>query len=126
MSISVRISAATPEADLEAVVQPGVSTVLYPRCESPLQVERADRQIAQLERLRGIRPGSVTIGVMIESPGGVCVISEIAASSPRISSLGTGPHLDLAGDALAYAQAECELVARAFELPPLNLSNLGD
>ena len=126
MSISVRISAATPEADLEAVVQPGVSTLLYPRCESPLQIERAERQIAQLERLRGIRPGSVMIGVMIESPRGVCASTELAASSRRITSLGTGPHLDLAGDALAYAQAECELVARAFGLPSLNVSNLVD
>ena len=114
-SIQVRISAATPEADLAAAVWPGVTSVTHPRVESRQQVALADAHITRLERLRGIRPGRVSLQPVIESTGGVTHVAEIATSSPRVSGLVLGPSLSLemAEDSLAYARAECELHARA-------------
>jgi citrate lyase beta subunit len=121
MQASVRISSATPEADLDAAIQPGIATIYYPRVESARQVQAADEQITRLEKLRGMRPLTVAIRPLIESPQGVCCAREIAARSPRVHAFGLGPNVDLAGEARAYAQAECELVARVLGLVPLDL-----
>jgi citrate lyase subunit beta/citryl-CoA lyase len=120
--LSVRITAATPEADLEAAVRPGVSVVYYPRVESRRQIEEADTLITRLEKLRGIRPGTVEVRPLIESPKGVTMAHEIASASPRVTVCGIGPNinLELDRDGLTYARAECELHARALELTPLD------
>jgi citrate lyase beta subunit len=114
-SIQVRVSAATPEADLAAAVWPGVTSVIYPRVESSRQLLAADAEITRLERLRGIRPGHIRIQPTIESSRGVAHVSEIAAGSPRVDCLAVGPSiaLELGEDSLAYARDECELHARA-------------
>jgi citrate lyase subunit beta/citryl-CoA lyase len=120
--VGVRISAATPEADLAAAVWPGVSSVTYPRVETPEQVERADALITRLERLRGLRPGSVVVRPVIESARGVASADSIASSSERVASLevGTAITLELGDDSLSYARAECELHARAQGVVPLD------
>jgi len=133
---SVRISLASPEADLAAAVWPGVETIYYPRAESVEQIQLADALITGLEQRRGIRPGTVGVVPLIESPTGVAMAHEIAASSPRVGAFGVGPNIagglglepNLAGgpgggpgcepDALIYARAECELAARALGLEP--------
>ena len=112
MPTSIRIAAATPEADLTAAVWPGLSTVYFPRTESAEQIHEADTLIARLEKMRGLRPGTVEIVPLIESPRGVIMAREIARSSSRVTGVVVGPNLDLGGDALAYARAECELAAR--------------
>jgi citrate lyase subunit beta/citryl-CoA lyase len=123
---SVRISVATPEADLEAAIRPGLASVYYPLAESARQVQEADALIAKLEKLRGIRPGTVEIRPLIESPGGVCSAREIAASSPRITMFGIGPKMTLEGHALSYARGECELVARTLDIKPVDLEYVLD
>jgi citrate lyase subunit beta/citryl-CoA lyase len=119
----VRISLATPEADLGAVVWPGVSTIYHPRTESATQIQAVAARIAELERFRGIRPGTVAVVPMVETPLGVSVANEIASSSTRIHSFGVGPNIGMAldGDSLTYARAECELIARALRLEPLDI-----
>src|SRR5258708_15783848 len=123
MGVSVRISLATPEADLAAVVQPGVSTVLVPKVETVQQLETIDALITELERRRGIRPGTIEIRALIESPQGVTMANDIALSSPRLRAMGVGPHMGLrladAGDGSAYASAEGGLRALASGLTPL-------
>ncbi len=124
----VRISRATPQADLAAVVWPGVSTIYHPRTESAEQIQAVAQHIDQLERRRGIRPGTVRVVPLVETPRGVAMAREIAASSQRIQSFGVGPNIDmdLDGDALAYARAECELIARALNLEPLDVQRVLD
>ena len=124
--IGVRISAATPEADLSACVWPGVTTIFYPRVESREQVERADTLVSRLERQRGIRPRTVEIRPLIETPAGVSRAHGIASSSDRIHAFGLGPHVALGGEALAYARGECELVARSLELTPVDVERVLD
>jgi citrate lyase beta subunit len=124
--ISVRISRAALEADLDAVVWPGVSTVYYPRAESAEEIHAVAARIDGLERLRGIRPGTIGVGPLIESPAGASVARAIAASSSRIRTFGVGPNLSMrlgaepGSDAVIYARGECELYARALGLQPLN------
>jgi citrate lyase subunit beta/citryl-CoA lyase len=130
----VRISLASYEADLDAVVWPGLSSVYCPRVESAEQLQAIERHVASLERLRGIRPGVIALHPLIESPRGVLAAGEIAAATPRAQTFGAGPnlylHLDAEprqeGAALAYAQGECELVARALDLEPVSMEYLGD
>jgi len=119
----VRISLATPEADLAAVVWPGVSTIYHPRTESAAQITAVTVHIDELERMRGIRPGTVRVVPLVETPLGVVMAREIAGSSPRIQWFGVGPNIgmDLDADALTYARAECELIARALDLAPLDI-----
>jgi citrate lyase beta subunit len=124
----VRISRATPQADLAAVVWPGVSTIYYPRTESAGQIQAVAARITELERLRGIRPGSVTVVPLVETPLGVSMAHEIASSSTRIHSFGVGPNIGIGldADSLMYARAECELTARAFGLEPLDIQQVLD
>lgn len=119
---TIRVSTAAPEADLSAAVWPGLTSVTYPRVETPLQIEQADAHIARLERLRGMRPGCVDIQPVVESTRGVARVSDIAASSRRVHTLSVGPALTLevGEDALGYARGECELHARALGLVPLD------
>ncbi|MBV9324433.1 MAG: hypothetical protein JO352_11650 [Chloroflexi bacterium] len=122
VDMHVRISAATPEADLDAVVWPGVTSVSYARCESAQQVRDADARITRLERLRGIRSGEVRVRPIIESARGVARAAEIAGSSGRVGALelGTSITLELGDNALDYARSECELNARARGVLPLD------
>ena len=128
MGISVRISLASPEADLAAAVQPGVSTIILPRVESSNQIQHMDALITDLERRRGIRPGTIELRALIESPKGVTMASDIATSAGRLHSVGVGPtiRITLEGDALEYATAECELQALAAGLTPLNIQYVLD
>jgi len=134
---SVRISAATPLADLAAVVWPGVTTVYHPRTDSAAQVHALDQRITHLERWRGIRPGTVRIIPLVETPRGVCMAHDIAASSARIRAFGSGPNLSVGlglepdadsqpADALLYARSECELQARALGLQPVAIREVLD
>ena len=124
----VRISRATPHADLAAVVWPGVATIYHPRSESAEQIQAISTRIDELERLRGIRPGTVNLVPMVETPLGVTMAREIAASSPRVRSFGVGPNIgmDLDADSLMYARAECELIARALDLEHLDIQPVLD
>jgi citrate lyase subunit beta/citryl-CoA lyase len=131
---SVRISLASPEADLAAVVWPGVSTIYHPRTESAEQIQAVAARVAQLERLRGIRPGTIGIVPLVETPRGVSMAGAIARSSARIHSFGLGPNIGTGlgvepgtdADSLTYAHSECELLARALGLDPLDIHHVLD
>ena len=61
-------------------------------------------------------------------PLGVAMAGEIASSSTRIRSFGVGPNItmDLGTDSLEYARAECELIARALGLEPVDIQQVLD
>ena len=65
---------------------------------------------------------------LVETPPGVVMAGEIASSSPRIRSFGVGPNItmDLGTDSLEYARAECELIARALGLKPVDIQQVLD
>ena len=121
-----RINHGYVEADLEAILWPGLNRVNYPKTESAEEVRKLDAIITRLERERGIRPGTVEIGVNIETAKGVVNAYEIASASPRIKDFGGGAGYDMSRDLgvemfvefdqFVYGKGEMELVARALGL----------
>jgi citrate lyase subunit beta/citryl-CoA lyase len=124
------------------VVWPGVTAVYCPRAESAAEIQAVARRIDDLERLRGIRPGTIGVTPLIESPQGVSMARAIAASSGRIRAFGVGPNLSIGlgvephlsiglggepdTDGLRYAKGECELHARAVGLNPVDTEYILD
>ena len=114
------------QADLEAVVWPGLSTVRYPKTEHAEEVRLLDTIITRLERERGIRPGTIEIAAGIETAVGVANAHEIAAASPRVRGYGGGTGYDMSRDLgvemfvgfdqFIYGKGEVELAARTLGL----------
>lgn len=91
-TIIVRVNGlATPhfEADVEAIVGPGLHLVNLPKPESPEDVRRASRAIEVAERRAGVRE---PIGILanIESPRAYRLAAEIAIADPRVRGLQVG------------------------------------
>ena len=115
-------------ADLEGIVWPGLAKVNYPKAEYAGEIENLDRIISQLERERGIRPGTVEIGANIETSVGVANAYDIAAASPRVKEFGGAGGYDMSRDLgvemfvgfdqFVYGKGEVELAARALGLEP--------
>ena len=124
--INVRINCAYPEVDVPAAVWPGVTQINFPKAETAEQIENLDALITRMERLRGIRPGTVRIGATVETTLGVANSYEIASASPRIDSFGPGTGYDMSMDMgiemfvgfdqFFYNRGEGELVALALGL----------
>lgn len=120
-----RINHDLVEADLEAIVWPGLSKVNYPKAEYAWEIEKLDRIITRLERERGIRPGTVEIGANIETATGVANAYEIASASPRVKEFGGATGYDMSRDLgvemfvgfdqFVYGKGETELAARALD-----------
>ena len=124
--INIRINCAYPAADVPAAVWPGVSRINFPKAETADQVRNLDTLITEMERIRGIRPGTVRIGTAIETTLGVANSFEIASASPRIDSFGPGTGYDMSMDMgvemfvgfdqFFYNRGEGELIAMALGL----------
>ena len=124
--INVRINCAYPEVDVRAAVWPGVSQINFPKAETAEQIKNLDALITEMERLRGIRPGTIRIGATVETTLGVANSYEIASASPRIDSFGPGTGYDMSMDMgvemfvgfdqFFYNRGEGELIAMALGL----------
>ena len=124
--INIRINCAYPEADVPAAVQPGVTQINFPKAETAEQIRNLDKLITEMEKLRGIRPGTARIGAAIETTLGVANSYEIASASPRIDSFGPGTGYDMSMDMgvemfvgfdqFFYNRGEGELIALALGL----------
>ena len=124
--INVRINCAYPEIDVPAAVWPGVTQINFPKAETAEQIKNLDALITEMERVRGIRPGTVRIGATVETTLGVANSYEIASASPRIDSFGPGTGYDMSMDMgvemfvgfdqFFYNRGEGELVALALGL----------
>lgn len=118
-----RINHDLMEADLNAVIWPGLVTVNYPKTEHGREIRRMDEIITRLEAERGIRPGAVEIGANIETAVGVANAYEIVTASPRVRDFGgasgydmsrdLGVEMFVAFDQFVYGKGEVELAARA-------------
>jgi citrate lyase subunit beta/citryl-CoA lyase len=125
--VFVRINHDYVEADLEAVIWPGLARVNYPKAETAEEIRKLDRIITRLERERGIRPGTVEIGANIETARGVVNGYDIASASPRVKDFGGGSGYDMSRDLgvemfvgfdqFVYGKGELELQTRALGLP---------
>jgi citrate lyase subunit beta/citryl-CoA lyase len=83
----VRINAighARMDADLEAVVRPGLEGLVCPKVDTPDEVAKVDAILNEREPKMKMAKGSVKLLIAIESPKGLLNAAAIAAASPRI------------------------------------------
>ena len=78
------------EADLAAVVRPGLAGIILPKVESPDDLRRADTLLQELETQHGLAPGSVDVIPIIETALAVQRAYDIAASGTRVKRLAFG------------------------------------
>src|SRR5437016_4619093 len=75
------------EADLQAVVVPGLEGIVLPKVETVDEVQLVDRALTEREPRAGLTPGSVRIIAAIESARGLLNAPALAAGSPRMMGL---------------------------------------
>jgi citrate lyase subunit beta / citryl-CoA lyase len=83
----VRINAighARMEADLEAVVRPGLEGLVCPKVDSPDEVRKVASILNDKEPENSLAKGGVKLLIAIESPRGLLAAPAIAAASERI------------------------------------------
>ena len=124
--VNIRINCAYPEADVPAAAWPGVTQINFPKAETAEQIRHLDSLISKMEKLRGIRPGTIRIGATVETTLGVANSYEVASASPRIDAFGPGTGYDMSMDMgvemfvgfdqFFYNRGEGELVALALGL----------
>ena len=86
----VRINAighARMDADLEAVVRPGLEGLVCPKVDSPDEVRKVDAILNDREPKNKLEKGRVKLLIAIESPRGLLNAPAIAAASERIVGL---------------------------------------
>jgi citrate lyase subunit beta / citryl-CoA lyase len=88
------------EADLEAVVRPGLEGIQLPKAHDATTVRRVDAELARLERERGLPPDAIEILVSLESARGVLFAWDVLTAARRVGSVmvGTAQDADLQGD----------------------------
>jgi len=88
--IQVRINREFEPEDLDAIVIPGLASVMIPKCESAEEIVRIDDMISQLEKERSLPEGKTQLDLIIETAPGVVNMDSIARASPRIVQINIG------------------------------------
>jgi citrate lyase subunit beta/citryl-CoA lyase len=121
--VQVRINQAHIEADVAAAVWPGLSSLNMGHTLTVDQVRLMDTRLGQVERERGLRPGSIEIDVSPDSVFGTLALEGLVDASPRITSFGSvggydyalslGVEMFTSVDAFFYPRGLGSLIARA-------------
>lgn len=74
------------EADLEAVVRPGLDAVVVPKIPDPTVIKRVDHVLTYVERTRGLAE-SVEIVALPETASGFRNAHELCTASDRVTAL---------------------------------------
>ncbi|GAB3681463.1 HpcH/HpaI aldolase/citrate lyase family protein [Saccharopolyspora tripterygii] len=84
-------------ADVENVVVPGLAGLFLPKVFTSEEIVRIDAVVSHIEERDGLEPGSIGLIVSFETAVSMAHCEEIAAASPRVSSLlgATGPNADV-------------------------------
>src|SRR5688500_8972747 len=120
------------DADLDAAIQPGLTGIVFPKVESPVEVQIIDRLIAEREMARGLPVGEIEVAVLVETALGVQHMAAIACASPRIVSISLGSEdftKDIAvepssdGEEQEYGKGMTIIAARLAGIQPQGLSS---
>jgi citrate lyase subunit beta/citryl-CoA lyase len=120
-------SSGLTEADVRAVVHPGLDGLRVPKVEDAATVERVDGWLRETEPPAGLDVGSMPLVCNIETARGVHHAAQIASASPRVRSLGFGavdfvqdngavPEPD--GQATLYARSALVIASRVAGVQP--------
>ena len=88
--VQVRINRDFEEEDLDAIVIPGLTSIMVPKCETVEDVKRVDRMVTELEKERNLPVGAIQFDLIFETARGILHMEAIAGASPRIVSMTTG------------------------------------
>jgi citrate lyase subunit beta/citryl-CoA lyase len=75
------------DADLAAVIRPGLEGLVCPKVETPEEVRKVDAIVKEREPVLKMVSGGVALLIAIESPRGLMNAAAIAAASPRVCGL---------------------------------------
>jgi len=88
--VFVRIDWKTRWCDIEAAICPELKGLVVPGPEFTEEIEELDKLIGDLERKRGVTPGSTELALILESPRGFWNVLALAEASHRVAALGIG------------------------------------
>jgi len=120
------------EDDLKAVVRPGLDAIFLPKAEKCEEVGNCAAMLDQLEKVKGMKPGSVEICLMIESALGVYNCYNLIKASLRVTATCIGSARDgdlqtdlgcawsIEGTELLYARSKVLCDTRAAGAYPLD------
>jgi citrate lyase subunit beta/citryl-CoA lyase len=105
----VRVNAepAARDADLAAILRPGLDGIVAPKIDDPDEVVRLSRDLDEREDAAGMTRGSIRIVASIESARGLLEAHSIAASTDRVIALLFGAE-DFARDLALPAERQAE------------------
>jgi len=78
---------AARDADLAAVLRPGLDGIVIPKIDDPAEIVRLSRDLDEREEAAGITRGSIRFVASIESARGLLEAHAIAASTDRVVAL---------------------------------------
>ncbi len=120
------------EADLSAVVRPGLDAIFLPKGETVEEVKACAAMLDQFEAAQGLKHGAVEICLMIESALGVYNCYNLIKASPRVTTTCIGSARDgdlqtdlgcawsIEGTELLYAKSKVLCDTRAAGAYPLD------
>lgn len=120
------------EADLSAVVRPGLDMIFLPKGETVEEIKACATMLDQFEAAKGMKAGSVEICLMIESALGVYNCYNLIKASPRVTATCIGSARDgdlqtdlgcawsIEGTELLYARSKVLNDTRAAGAYPLD------
>jgi len=76
--------------DIAYVVVPGLDGIMLAKTESREDVTTLDVMLKEQETKKGIKPGSVQVMALLETPKGILNIREIIAATSRMVAVGFG------------------------------------
>jgi len=95
--VQVRINRGLEEKDLEAIIHPGLTSIMIPKAESAEEIQWIDDRVTELEKERNYPEGRLQFDLIVETATGVVNLESIARSSSRIVQINIG-QVDLAVD----------------------------
>jgi len=129
------------QEDLKYAVVKGLDGTMLPKSESREDVVKLDRLIKKEEMSKKLKPNSISMMLLLESPRGVLKASEIATGSKRVVALGfgAGDFLRELGEGFAiarlspdeyfpmilYARSRISIAARVAGVPAIDTPFFG-
>jgi len=138
--VAVRINGMdTPywDEDIKKIIPEKPDMIRLPKAETPIQIQKLDEEISEIEQKSGIKVGNTRIMVSIESAKGLRNAYDIATASPRMVAIAIGGEdftADMGvkrtrdGNELLVARGELILAAKAAKVDVIDsiFSNVDD
>lgn len=114
--------------DIEAVLSPAVTGVLFPHAVEPQDVRDTAVLLREFELKREIEPGATVLYPIIDTARGMLKAETIASAAPRVGGLvfhtrryahDIGGRDEQKGERLAYARGKVVAVSRAYGHAPM-------